>query len=236
MKKRFTKFSKRYKKLIVLAMTSLMVVVSISWITRAIAYDVYGKGYSDEHDHSNEMTMPSTIGEVVAADELKCDALKVKADSGIQIEKIGESTDSRGFPYTMWFYVDQASFVTPVTVMFGDKCGMAFMPGVNEYMTERVPLDVSRQLTLQFYEAIATAQGGLDEYREHIQSTFSNPESLDQGSGLADNSEAGSGAIITSLDKWALDQLDIALPEGTYTIIDIDDRWQYEYDPSEGNE
>ena len=227
LKRLFNSVPKKIRRFMIIGLVTFGAIASVNFIANAIDADVsttYGnKETSTIHEHSDHAEIGS-IGEIIDANDTNCGSISDKVQRGIQIERIGEATDSRGVEYTMWFYSDpQAGLITEVTMDFYGTCGTAFYPGINEHITESVPLDISRDLTLQLYERLIEAEGGLDKYQESIDYLAENPDPIPGPDGAQPISET----IITSVDLWATEQLGIQIP-GDYVVIDIDNQWQYE--------
>ena len=223
---------KPYRKLLIIFIVSIFAINGISWMARAIAYDVLNGGHDHpKHEHSHELI--KDFGTVVNIGDLKCGYLQEKARQGNTIERVGEYIDNRNIPYTMWYFAEDGIPTTIVTFDYYGACGLAYSPDLNEYITEAVPLEVARQLMLQFYQAIAAEQGGIESYRESVAEAFTTPRVAEGYVPGDEPIDPVAPTVITSIDEWVFKQLEIDLPEDSYTVIDIDNEWVYEdYDPT----
>ncbi|MBE9062879.1 hypothetical protein [cf. Phormidesmis sp. LEGE 11477] len=159
-----------------------------------------------------------------------CESLQNMIDRGVNVELDAE-VDSYGELFQMWSYVGPETRVpeTIVTkVMVSGLCGLAFTP-YDEYITNRIPLDIARELTLQSYYPLIEEAGGIEQYREQITSVFSGTYVAERSHGSYTDTERPP-IEINSVDKWAFDQLGIVLPEGSFVVLNIDDEWEYDYE------
>lgn len=215
-------YKKRVRKWLLVFISAVLSVVALSLVTRAIEADVtviYGDKLSTETKFVSLKNEP---------EEFPCTSLQDMSDRGVDIELIAEVESGREL-FQMWLYQDPNTMMLETTVskvMVSGICGLAYTPN-DEAITNRVPLDIARQLRLQSYEVLIEQAGGLEAYQAHVTGAFDGTGHIH---GPHDGEDNNYLIKIESVDKWALDQLGIELPAGTYEIVDIDDAWQYDYD------
>ncbi|MEM9008677.1 MAG: hypothetical protein AAGE59_34855, partial [Cyanobacteria bacterium P01_F01_bin.86] len=143
--------------------------------------------------------------------------------NGYEFTQVGEVDHTTGL-FQMWAYPTHGygpqTIVSKVTVH--GVCGLAYSRG-DEHLTDRVPLEVARDLTLQYFSAIADSQGGVEQYQSNITASFNEPPE----SSFDPPETEPSPVEIDSVTKWAYDQLGIQFPAGRYTVRDIDNEWDY---------
>lgn len=219
------KLSKKTKVFISLFVSAVFLSTGFHWINKADVDANTFANYADSHNHS-KVSLVSFNANKVQPEDVACESIRNKIASGIEVEMVGTTTDGRGITYRMWYYEHQAQFFTIVSAELGNQCGLAFSSGLETYITERVPLAVARDLTTQFYRKIVNAQGGVESYEQNVRASLAPPNSNHQHSSVHTN-QPQSGLPITSVDEWAMNEIGIILPPGTFTVTDIDDEWQY---------
>lgn len=227
-------YKRRLKKFLAIAASVVAFITVISFVVQAVENDVNRNTYGRPETYSNSAKAWDSsiaVGELADAGDLHCESLRASASRGVEHQLVGE-VEYQSAVFQMWLYVSPYTFMPEVTIsksMENGLCGIVYAPSMDEYITERTPLEAARQLNLQYYKVIAEEYGGIEAYGRNIESVFSGTaERHDHPDEHSDEP-----ARITSLDKWTFDQLGIELPEGTYTVIEIDDAWIYENEPRE---
>lgn len=219
------------RKLATRVMIVFALIVGLHGIGKAIAYDV-NRAYSASYASNVSDTNVASIGIGVTpnVEDIPCGSLRDRVERGEDVELVASVMDDTGH-YQMWLY-EEAGIVeyTVSEVNENGLCGLAYVPWDDEF-TNRIPLDIARELMLQFNLLKAELAGGLDAYRQEMVENFTSCESERQGFPWEDEDWCNEPAQITSVDKWVFDQLGIVLPEDTYILRDIDDGWDYEYEP-----
>ena len=212
---------RRTRKISAITGVVAFAIIGFHGITRAIEADVES-AYQKSWD---AVLVSSEIDDASAnTEQIKC---QPTVAPGIEIELVGEVESERGL-YRMWFYDSpNGDYATDVTVKWGEACGLAFTR-YDEAITNRVPLEIARSLTLQLYREAAKVQGGVEQYSANMSASFA--EAIEHNDGYSYRGQAPEDprAEITSVQAWAFGQLGIELPEGSYRIRDIDNAWQYE--------
>ena len=222
---------RRTRKILFIFIATVLVVVSIgSIISKAVGIDADRPSYktgvrTEEVSIKNEYS-----AQLVQRTEPPCRSLQNMVDRGVDIELEAE-VESYGELFQMWSYIGPETRVpeTIVTkVMVSGLCGLAFTPD-DDYITNRIPLSVARELTLQSYYPLIEEAGGIEQYTEQVISIFDHTYVSEHSHGSYTDAEEPP-IEITSVDKWAFDQLGIALPEGSFVVLNIDDEWEYDYE------
>ncbi|NJM98894.1 MAG: hypothetical protein HC800_18620 [Phormidesmis sp. RL_2_1] len=220
---------RQIRKLTKRAMIFFALIVGLHGIGKAIAYDVdraYSASYASKVSAENIASIG--IGITPNIEDIPCDFLKFKAENGEDVELVASVMDDTGH-YQMWLYENAGMIEYTVSeVNENGLCGLAYTPYDDEF-TNRIPLDIARELMLQFNLLKADIAGGLEAYRQQTIENFTVCER--QGFPWEDEDWCNEPVQITSVDKWVFDQLGIVLPEDTYIVRDIDDGWDYEYEP-----
>lgn len=227
---------RRTRKLLLLFVSTFLVAISIgSVISRTVEADA--DRLSPVPIVSAEEV--STYTNIESSDRFQlaqnfvvppCESLRNMIDRGINVELDAE-VESYGELFQMWSYIGPETRVpeTIVTkVMVSGLCGLAFTP-YDDHITNRIPLDIARELTLQSYYPLIEEAGGIEQYREQVTSIFSGTYVHERSHGPYTDAERAP-IEIDSVDKWAFDQLGIVLPEGSFVVLDIDDEWEYDYE------
>lgn len=110
--------------------------------------------------------------------------------------------------YHLFKYSRQGRPQQAVILDYRGICGLAYDSRLGLTMSETMPMRVAQSLTLQDYQASAAALGGVNNLRQSIIG------------GLAPSLD-GTLPRFAPERVWALTQLDIHLPEDSYTIREI---------------
>lgn len=147
------------------------------------------------------------------------------------------ATDSRGYSYALWLYepkstntergTDHEDTRTRVTSLFGEACGIAYDSSYGSVITERVPLSVARSLTKQLFQSLAETSGGIEQFKTEIMQNLEHSREVRESGRRSMSAEMPD---YTSVEIWALNEIGITIPDGYYELIDIDDRWAYDYE------
>jgi len=131
-------------------------------------------------------------------------------DEAVNIAKLGEQEAveeaggvSHELTYHLFEYTVDGNLEASVVLEHGSLCGLAHFTGMNMALSEAMPIEVARSLQLQSYQDVIDTQGFevLEEALMNLQPTVDgeleefSPESI-----------------------WALAQLGIYPPEGTYKV------------------
>lgn len=220
---------RQIKEILLRSFVVLLLIVGLHGVGRAIAFDL-------NRPYPSVQLAGIGVGPVTQPDDIPCGSLRDHANQGGEVELVAEVVHDTG-KFQMWLHEEQGTVLTTVSkVTDSGICVLAYTP-YDEEITNRVPLDVARDLSLQLHHKLAAARGGMDAYRAEIVESFTvdNTEVFDRDPNTPGNNETGRvipPAEITSIDKWVFDQLQIVLPEGTYIVRDIDNAWEYDSDRS----
>lgn len=230
---------RQIRKLIIRAVTIIVLVISLHGVGKAIAYDV-NRLYSTSPDISDTDVASIGIGTTPNVEDIPCGSLRDRAERGEDVELVASAIDNtvvnNPVKYEMWLYEEAGMIEYTVTrVSHGGLCGLAYVPYDDEF-TNRIPLNIARELMLQLNLLKAELAGGLDAYRQQVIEDFTVYESEGYDDdpdtpGANDDGWGDEPVEITSVDKWVFDRFGIVLPEDTYVVRDIDDGWDYEYEP-----
>ena len=124
-----------------------------------------------------------------------------------KIKQTGSTTHK--LSYHLFEYYRHNAHQQAVVLDLGGVCGLAYDSELGLAMSEMVPMDVARSLSLQNYEAVAASVGGVEELERLI---------LEEG---LVPSLSGTLPRFTPERIWALAQLGIHLPEDKYTVQEI---------------
>jgi hypothetical protein len=209
------------KRFVIILGLVASVVVSFRGVNTLIAADI--NNYTKKDSAELVSLFKSEIGD----DEL-CSPI---SDSNTAV-LVGEEQGTHGI-YRMWTYRDpeQGTDIKRVSMRFGDMCATMYDSRVDDAITNRVPLIIARNLTLDAIRKIAEEQGGLEAYRQNILNSYT--EMLEDDLGphpLRPDAPSDNGQlpIITSVDLWALNEVGVILPMNTYEVNNIDDAWIYD--------
>lgn len=110
--------------------------------------------------------------------------------------------------YHLFKYSRQNQPQQAVILDYRSVCGLAYDSRLGLTMSEMMPMTVAQSLALQDYQASATTLGGVNILRQSIIGGLT--PSLD-----------GTLPMFAPERVWALAQLDIHLPENSYTVQEI---------------
>lgn len=203
-----------------------LLVIGFHGITKAIEADVDG-AYQNNWSAALVSNKTPSDSSLKKAESPACESIQSLVDKGIEVELVGEAEGENGL-YQMWFYdLPTGDYATDVTILWGEACGLAYTQ-YDDAITNRVPLDVARSLTLQFYRKIAADQGGVEQYEANLRASFSE-EGHEHDFRYRDQEPTEvTKPEITSVQAWAWNELGVNLPTGSFTIKNIDDEWQYD--------
>ena len=148
-----------------------------------------------------------------------------------EAELIGEEQGDRG-TYRLWVYQVPTSgrINQQVTIDFGEACGTAYDQRFDEAVTNRIPLETARSLTLQLFQNRVEIAGGIEAYRDIFLASFNEAEDSSSHPYLPNEEDREEKLVLTSVELWALNELGIVPPAGSYDTRDIDEAWEYDYD------
>ncbi|MGB3766578.1 MAG: hypothetical protein WA947_08460 [Phormidesmis sp.] len=217
--------NKKIRRFIIISLSVIGLIFGLNLLNRAIALDV------NREPSSGKIQIVTSRPKDVSR-ELPCESLQNVANRGVEVEHIGDYQHESGL-FQMWLYQDE-NLGIPVTnvtkVTNQDICVLAYSQ-YDEAITNRVPLEVARSLTLQLHQKLADISGGVEAYKANFLASVNDEgEGYDFDPSTPGNNDSNRDQTIeiNSVDKWALEQLGIALPEGRFRVIDIDDAWQYD--------
>jgi hypothetical protein len=214
------------KRFIVVIAVAASIVVSFKGVSALIAADING------YPQKNTAQLVSSIQSKNTTSETGDDELCSPISDNNTAKLMAEEEGQHGI-YRMWTYQDpeQGTDIKRVSLRFGDMCATMYDSNVDEAITNRVPLTIARNLTLDAIKKIAEEQGGLEQYRQNILNSYT--EMLEDDLGphpLRPNEPSNNNEqpTITSVDLWALNEFGVILPTGTYVVNNIDDAWIYD--------
>ena len=219
---------RKIRKFFIVVAAVAVVIVATNAITQAISLDVKQTFTRAERAEQAVLAQAVTPPSRVLPSEA-CQSLHQMIQAGTLVELVGEQVDKRNLLYQMWYHDVPENYFT-VTVMFGEACGIAYHQ-YDEAITNRVPLEVARSLTLQFYQKLADVQGGVSAYQKFLNESYvaATVEEHELDSSFRSGSPTEHQlAIVTSVEAWAYEQMGITLPKGTYQVLNIDDAWIYD--------
>ncbi len=214
---------KRTKKIALIAGGVALIVVFFNVLVKAIASDVNTLMFNQN---------PSAQLVSTQARQKENDKHQTCAPSEPKqnVRLMGEQQGPNGL-YQIWFYDKDDWPYQEVSIAFGEACGIAYNEEVDDEITNRVPLNIARSLKLQLYEKVVEDFGGVEAYTDFMVGSF-DAETLDGNHGHG-ASESTKLIPISSVDYWALQRVGIELPEDRLEVINIDDKWDYDYEPQD---
>ena len=220
------------RKILFIFITTVLVVVSIgSIIPKAVGIDADRLSYKTGARTEGVSIKNEYSAQLVQRTEPPCRSLQNMVDRGVDIELEAE-VESYGELFQMWGYIGPETRVpeTIVTkVMVNGLCGLAFTP-YDDHITNRIPLDIARELTLRSYYPLIEEAGGIEQYAERVISIFNHTYVPEHSHGSYSTDAEEPPVEINSVHKWAFDQLGIVLPEGSFVVLNIDNEWEYDYE------
>ncbi|MEM6453183.1 MAG: hypothetical protein AAF703_23060 [Cyanobacteria bacterium P01_D01_bin.105] len=220
---------KRYQKLGLIAVGVALLVMGFNALMTAIEIDVErGLVMSQPKAELVFHRLVTKVTKVTKGND-GIDRMRCIPNGHSDARAMGEVYGEHGFYQIWWYQENDGRFYQEVSLMFGESCAVVYGEQFDAAITNRVPLDVARALTVQFYQVIAEGFGGIEIYREHMTSSSSDDIEVENSADLpVPGGETEVLPEITSVDLWALQELGIILPPKTYSVLDIDDAWQYE--------
>ena len=227
--------NRKYLRIIKIASAGFFLTISlhgVNWLAKAALERDYssamGNGTKTEYvSNTIQDTNPEHTPHLHCAPE-----------NSVSSTIVGTQTDSRGVPYAMWLYepasedeemgTDSGSenSVLMVTSLFGQACGLAYNANYGGYITERVPLSVARSLTSQLFKYFSDNAGGFEQFKTDILQTLEYSYDMRaSGRRFMDSEEP----TYTSVEIWAFNDIGITIPTDYYKLVDIDDKWIYDY-------
>lgn len=131
------------------------------------------------------------------------------SDNVTDVHLLGEYEDSTAL-YQLWEYTGENGYEMSATLLFGEACGIAYDPAYGDEITDRIPLEGARSLTVQLLERAIEDSGGIENFEADLIVHLSDSE--------------GGKPELTSVYVWALDELGVEVPKNLYTVRAIDER------------
>ena len=222
---------KKNRKRLFLSLAACVITVTMKMVTGAVEADV--------SNNWSSITLVNKVEQGIELIQVKngpvfpCESMQNRIDAGEYAEIVATVRDG-DFEYQMWqFSVPEIPLLVGVTQTNLDRSvciGIAVSgyepPGTP--ITETLALPVARKLTLGSMQTQIEREGGIEAYQSAItQSFYVNAHGYESGTG-DDDVVADLQFQIDSVTIWAFDQLGIELPEGRYTVVDIDNAYVYQ--------
>lgn len=133
---------------------------------------------------------------------------KCLPENASNAEYIGQYQDTQAL-FTIWNFDIGGQPVLRINSLFsGDVCGLAFDSRYNQFFSDDMSQNLSRQLALVFYSEKIEEAGGVDAYQRSIDEE------------LQESLQSGEPRYFSDEYIWALSELGINFPEGSYEIFD----------------
>lgn len=217
-----------HRKVLSIALLVAAVVIGLDAISNAIEADINQGTYSSR---SKDTVLVNVVngGFTKSEEDLTCSLLTNPTDYP-NAQLVGTEDGTHG-TYSLWLYEHPITTqsLRHVSMNYGGMCGIAFEEDFGGVITNRVPLDIARSLVYQMYSHFAERAGGVDVYGGRMLASIS--DNSGQGNHGYVDPALDQKLSIDSVDLWALNQLGINFPAGSYHLIDIDNAWQYDSQP-----
>lgn len=190
----------RYKKYLALALMTIISVLLFHRMEGAIS-DMTKVSYpSSPQSLQAELVANKQGGEEPGR--------KCLPENASNAQFIGQYQDTHEL-FTIWNLEVEGEPVLRINSLFGGEvCGLAFDSRYNHFFSDELSQELSRQLALIFYEKKIEEAGGLDAYQRFIDE------------GLQEALQYGETRYFSDEYIWALSELGINVPEGSYEIFD----------------
>jgi hypothetical protein len=129
---------------------------------------------------------------------------------GVQAHRSEDSSQTHRMTYYLFSLISEGEQQEVAILDFNGVCGTSYNSAWGQTLSEQVDMSVARSLRLQAYRTIAESIGGIEALKQEVMQSVEEP-SLD-----------GSLPSFSPENIWALEQLGIFPPEGSYTVQEIE--------------
>lgn len=160
----------------------------------------------------NPRSIEPALAELISFDQNDSGNIRGReclSDDVTDVRLLGRYEDSVAL-YQLWEYTGENGYKMSGTLLFGEVCGTTYDPVYGDEITDRIPLEGARSLTVQLLEQKIEEAGGIENFEADLAATLSEIE--------------GGKPELTSVYVWALHENGVEISEDLYTVRDIDDR------------
>lgn len=184
-------------------------VIALVTIGSVLLLNRMGKAISDLTTASYASSPNSWQGELLSNQQnTEEPGRKCLPENASNTEYIGQYQDIHSL-FTIWSLDVSGQPILRINSLFGGNvCGLAFDSRYDQFFSDKMPQSLSRQLALVFYTRRVEQAGGVDVYQR----------SIDEA--LQESLQSGEHRYFSDEYIWALSELGINFPEGSYKIFD----------------